>query len=204
VLGLEIEKQFNLGKYSPVSFSIVTGASYLPNGFSKTLISSISIGTGYYGYQKTSIDLQYIQIPAMARVNWRPFALVETWSVFFGAGVSFNHTNYAYISEQASEVSLTLNNSGLLPPPSLTNYQDSRDVTSIAVKNPLFSRFDFGMRFKHLQVIYRVSVSLQDMYFKGIEKTWQVPVDYSFYISSHNTRGITKEKYSEIVFGWRF
>jgi hypothetical protein len=204
IFGIEIEKQFNLKQYSPVSFSLVSGLSYLPNGFNRTSIFEISIGSGSYSYQKTNIDLQYIQIPAMARINWRPSVLVENWSVFFGAGISFNQTNYAHIAEQASEVSLTLNNSGLLPPPTLKNYQDSRDVTSIAVKNPLFQRFDFGMRFKHIQVTYRISVSMQDMYFKGIENTWQVPAADSFYISAHNSRGITKEKYSEIVFGWRF
>jgi hypothetical protein len=130
--------------------------------------------------------------------------LVENWRVFFGAGVSINQTNYAHISEQASEVSLTFNSSGLLPPPVLKNYQDSQDVTSIAVKNPLFQRIEFGMRFKHIQVTYRISVSRQDMYFKGIENSWQVPAADSFYINAHNSRGITKEKYTEIVLGWRF
>lgn len=204
VVGVEIEKQFNLKQYSPLSFSIVSGLSYLPNGFNRTSIFALSIGSGSYSYQKTNIEMQYVQVPVIARIYWRPFALVENWSVFFGGGVSFNQTNYAHISEQASEVSLAYNNSGLLPPPTLKSYQDSRDVTSLAVKNPLFQRIDFGMRFKHIQVMYRISVSMQDMYFKGIENSWQVPTADSFYISAHNSRGITKEKYTEIVLAWRF
>lgn len=204
MVGVEIEKRFQLKQYSPVSLSLLSGLSYLPNGFSRTSISTVSVGSGSYNYQKTDIDLQYWQVPVVARIYWRPFALVENWNVFFGAGVSINQTNYAHIAEQASDVSIAFNNSGLLPPPSLNNYQDSRDVTSLAVKHPLFQRIEFGMKFKHIQVAYRISVSLQDMYFKGIEDTWQVPAANSFYISAHNSRGITKEKYTEIVVGWRF
>jgi hypothetical protein len=60
------------------------------------------------------------------------------------------------------------------------------------------------MKFKHLQVSWRLSLSTQDMYFKGLENNWQVPANYSFYIDAHKARGITKEKYSEVVVGWRF
>jgi len=204
IAGVEIEKQFNLNRYFPLNFSLVTGLSYLSNGFNRTSIFAISIGSGSYSYEATNLEMRYLQVPLIARVNWRPFALVEDWSLFFGAGVSINRLNYAHISEQATEVSLTLNKSGLLPPPTLTTYQDSRDVTSIAVKNPIFQRIEFGMKFKHVQVTYRISVSMQDMYFKGIEKTWQVPSGDSFYIKAHNSRGITTEKYTEIVLGWRF
>ncbi len=204
IMGIEIERQFNLKQYSPISLSLVSGLSYLPNGFNRTSIFAISLGSGSYSYEKTNIEMQYLQVPLLARVNWRPFALVENWSVFFGAGVSFNQTNYAHISEQASEVSFTFSNSGLLPPPTLKNYLDSRDVTFMAVKNPLFQRIEFGMKFKHVQITYRISVSRQDMYFKGIENTWQVPSANSFYINAHNSRGITNEKYTEIVLGWRF
>src|SRR5579859_687057 len=204
VAGVEIEKQFNLSQYSPVSFSLVSGLSYLSNGFSRTSIFAIAIGSGSYSYEATNLEMRYLQVPLIARVNWRPFALVEDWNLFFGAGVSMNRLNYAHISERATEVSLTVNNSGLLPPPTLTTYQDSRDATSIAVKNPVFQRIEFGMKFKHVQVTYRISSSMQDMYFKGIEKTWQVPSGDSFYIKAHNSRVITKEKYTEIVLGWRF
>jgi hypothetical protein len=98
IIGVEIEKQFQLKQYSPISFSLVTGLSYLPNGFNRTSISTISIGTGSYSYEKTNIEMQYWQVPVMARIYWRPFALVENWSLFFGGGVSISQTNYAHIA----------------------------------------------------------------------------------------------------------
>ncbi len=54
---------------------------------------------------------------------------------------------------------------GLFPPPLVSQAQDSRDVTSYANKSSTFGRFEFGMRFKHFQVTYRYSLSMQDMYF---------------------------------------
>jgi hypothetical protein len=129
--------------------------------------------------------------------------LVEDWRLFFGAGVSFNTLTYAHLAEQSTKVAFTFDRP-LAPPPVTTYSADSRDVTSLAVKNPLFSRVEIGMKFKHLQVLYRLSVSLQDMYLTGLEQTWKVPASESIYINAHHSRGITKEKYSEIVVGWRF
>ncbi len=208
IIGVEIEKQFKLKPYSPFSFSLISGVSYLANGFERTSSFTLSFGSGTYSYEVTNLQMRYWQVPLIARINFRPFALVEDWRLFFGAGISFNQLSYAHLAEQVSEVKISsssfLSYPGLYPPPPLNFYQDSRDVTSFGVKNPLFQRIEFGMKFKHVQVTWRISVSLQDMYFKGIEKNWQVPATNSFYIGAHNSRGITNEKYSEIVFGWRF
>ena len=197
IFGVEVEKNFKFNRYSPIGISLLSGVSYLNNGFNQE--NSFSVFDAYF-YKKTNIETTYWQVPLMIRINWRPFALVEDWRLYFGAGVSYNTLTHASIAEQASNVSITL----LYYPPPSASYQDSRDVTNIAVKHPLFERFEIGMKFKHLQVSWRLSLSMQDMYFKGLEKNWQVPVSYSFYLDAHNSRGITKEKYSEIVFGWRF
>ncbi|MBI3481449.1 MAG: outer membrane beta-barrel protein [Bacteroidetes bacterium] len=197
VYGVEVEKTFNFTEYSPVSISLLSGVSYLRNGFNQE--NSFSVFNAYY-YKKTNIETTYWQVPLMVRINWRPFPLVEDWRLFFGAGVSYNSLTHAHIAEQATNVSIVL----LYYPPPSTSYQDSRDVTDIAVKHTLFERFDIGMKFKHLQVSWCLSVSMQDMYFKCLENNWQVPFNYSFYLDAHKSRSITKEKYSEVVFGWRF
>ena len=206
ILGVEVERQINLSLYSPLHFSIVTGVSYLSNGFDRT--SSFTFTSSYYSYELTNIRTRYIQVPAMVRINWRPFALVENWYLFFGAGVSFNQLTYAHMEEQADKINFTGSSfspyPGIYPPPQLLYYSDSQDVTSRGVRNSIFKRFELGMKFKHVQVTWRISLSTQDMYFKGIEKNWNVPASSSFYINAHNSRGITKEKYSELIFGWRF
>jgi hypothetical protein len=197
IYGVEAERTFVFQKYSPLSISLMSGVSYLPLGFNRE--NSFSVLNAYY-YQKTNIETTYWQVPLMARINWRPSPLMEDWHIFFGVGINYNILTYAHIEEQATDVPITL----LYYPPTAVSYQDSRDVTNIAVTHSIFERFEVGMKFKHLQVSWRLSFSTQDMYYRGLDKNWQVPANDSFYISSHNSRGITKEKYSEVVFGWRF
>lgn len=198
LFGIEVEKTFTLKPYSPITISAMTGVSYLPNGFNQE--TSFSFFTNSYSYKKTNIETTYWQAPLMLRINWRPSPLIENWRVFFGAGVSFNTLTHAHIEEKAMNVPVVAS----YYPPTAASYEDSRDVTNLAVAHSLFQRFDVGMKFKHLQVSWRLSLSTQDMYFKGLENNWQVPATYSFYINAHNARGITKEKYSELVVGWRF
>ena len=197
ILGVELEKTFALKQYSPFSLSLTSGLSYLPNGFNRE--NSLPILNGYV-YSKTTIETTYWQVPVILRLNWRPFALVEDWRVFIGGGISYNILTQAHISEQAMGASVAIS----YYPPISYSYQDSRDVTDMAVKNSIFQRFEVGMKFKHIQVTWRISVSTQDMYFKGLEKNWQVPTKDSFYLNTHASRGITNEKYSEVVLGWRF
>jgi len=198
ILGIEVEKTFTFKTYSPLSVSLVSGVSYLPNGFNQE--TSFSIFSNSYYYKRTNIETRYWQVPLIVRINWRPSPLIEDWRVFFGAGISYNTLSYAHIEEEAMNVPIVAS----YYPPTAVTYRDSRDVTNIAVAHSIFQRFELGMKFKHLQVSWRLSLSTQDMYFKGLETTWQVPATYSFYIDSHNARGITKEKYSEVAVGWRF
>ena len=198
IFGVEVEGRIKPKPYSSFYLSLVSGLSYLPNGFSYS--SSFPLGSTGYSARSTSIQTRYWQVPLLVRLNWKPFPLVEDWRIFLGAGISYNTLTYAHIAEQSTYVTLSF----FYYPPTGAYYQDSRDITNLAVKNSLFERFELGMKFRRVQVTWRLSFSTQDMYFKGLEKDWQVPESNSFYLNSHNSRGITKEKYSEIVFGWRF
>lgn len=201
VIGVEVEVKRKSRSYSPFNISLASGISYLNNGFHRT--SSFPLGTTGYSYESTNIETKYWQLPLTIRLNWRPFPLVEDWRVFFGAGICYNYLTYAQINEDASGVNFIVP-SALWPPPTSYSYNSSFNATDAALKNSLFKRFELGMKFKHIQVTWRLSLSTQDMYFKGYEKTWQGPAYESFYINSHNSRGITRQKYSEIIFGWRF
>ncbi len=196
--GVEVEGRKKPKPYSSVYLSATTGLTYLPNGFSYS--SSVPLGTTGLSARSTNIQTRYLQVPLSIRLNWRPFPLVEDWRIFFGAGVSYNMLTYAHISEESTYISIPI----FYNPPTSTYLQDSRDVTNIAVKNSIFKRFELGMKFKHVQVTWRLSFSTQDMYFKGLEQEWKVPATNSFYLDAHDSQGITKEKYSEIIFGWRF
>src|SRR5258708_6447502 len=137
IFGVEIEKNFNLREYSPISISLLSGVSYLRNGFNQE--NSFSVFNAYF-YKKTNIETTYWQVPLMIRINWRPFALVEDWRMFFGAGISYNTLTHASIAEQATNVAIAV----LYYPPPSSSYQDSRDVTNIGVAHPLFERFELG------------------------------------------------------------
>src|SRR5690349_12486837 len=79
VYGIEVEKTFVLKAYSPISISLMTGISYLPNGFNQE--NSFSYFTNSYSYKKTTIETTYWQAPLMLRINWRPSPLIEDWRV---------------------------------------------------------------------------------------------------------------------------
>jgi hypothetical protein len=205
--GVDVELMYKKNFYSVVNFSLVSGASYLSNGFNKLSNYSYTFGTyTYYDTRSTQIQMTQWQVPIVLRINFRPFPLMEDWRLFFGGGVVMNNLTSAHMAEQWTLIQKGINSQaypGLFAPPSITHYEDSRDVTSYAPASATFERFEFGMKFKHFQVTYRLSTSTQDMYFKGIEKVWRVPATQSQYIDAHKSRGITKEKLSEIVFGWR-
>jgi hypothetical protein len=199
VAGVEAEYMFKSGPYASVRLSLITGLSYLPNGFHET--SNFSVLSAYY-FHSQDLQMKYWQLPFGVRINWRPFPLMEDWRLFLGAGVSYNYLAYAHLAEESTQVAISWNDP-LHPPPIVTTLSDSRTVTALGVKHPLFERFEIGMKFKHVQVTYRLSLSTQDMYFKGIEKSWKLPASESSYIDAHNRNGVTREKYMEIIFGWR-
>ena len=197
IAGIEIEGRLKPRKISPVHFSLVSGASYLANGFFENSQFSI-VGT----YSAHTIDLttSYVQLPFVVRLNWQPFPLVEDFHFFMGAGLSYNLLLKAHLAEKTTKVSF---NSDIYSLSQTTQYQDSQDITKLGVKNSVFSRIELGTRFKRIQVAFRISVSLKDMYYKGLENVWKIPAKESGYISGHTYAGTTHEKYSELVIGYR-
>jgi len=91
----------------------------------------------------------------------------------------------------------------LFAPPNTIEFSASLDVTDLGVKNAQFARLEIGMRYERIMISYRFSLSIQDMYYDGLEKIWNIPSNESRYISAHDTQGKIKEKYSEFVMGFR-
>lgn len=198
VAGLEIEGRLKPHKISSFHFAFVTGASYLANGYYENDL--FSIGTSFYESRNTNLTTTYLQIPLMLKLYWQPFPLMEDFQFYFGAGVSNNFLLKSHLTEKSTNVFFSTD---IFAPPQTTEYQDSRDITNLGVKSSLFSRIDFGVRFKRVQVALRISVSFQDMYYQGLENVWAIPAKESAYISGHTSAGTTKEKYSELVVGYR-
>jgi predicted DNA binding CopG/RHH family protein len=196
--GIELEGRLKPKKISPFHLSVVTGVSYLNNGFFENSLFSFS--SLVYTASRTDLTTQYVQIPLMVKLNWQPFPLVEDFYVFMGGGVSNNMLLKAHLAENYTTSILTFDIYSL---PQTTHYEDSQDITQYGVKNSLFTRMDFGLRYKKIQIAFRLSLSTADMYYKGLENTWGVPATKSGYISGHTSAGSTKEKYSELVIGYR-
>jgi hypothetical protein len=197
--GVEVQGRLKAKKISAWHVSVVTGASYLSNGYYNNNLFSFP-GVSFYSAKLTDLSTQYVQVPLTIRLNWQPFPLVEEFQVFFGAGVVDNFLLKAHLTEKTTSVTFSTD---IFAPPLTAHYEDSRDVTDLAAKQSLFSRFEFGFRFKHVQVSYRLSRSLNDMYLTGLENVWKIPASSSAYISGHDTAGSTKAKYSELTIGYR-
>ncbi len=195
--GVELEGRLKPRKISPLHVSFVTGATYLANGyFENRLFSFLS----YYGATTTDLSTRYVQIPFMIKLNWQPFPLVEDFQLFVAGGVSNNILLSANLTEKITKV---FQATDIYAPPQTTYYYDSQDITDLGVKNSLFTRFDLGIRYKRMQIAFRISISQSDMYYRGLEKVWTIPPAESGYISGHTNAGSTKEKYSELVVGYR-
>src|ERR1043165_8450850 len=69
--GIDIEGRLKARKISAFHVSLITGASYLSNGFYQNV--SYSFATNYYSAKLTDLSTQYIQVPLVVRMNWQPF-----------------------------------------------------------------------------------------------------------------------------------
>ena len=197
--GIELEGMLKPKKaHSALRVSILTGATYLSNGyFENSLFSFSSI---FYSASMTDLATTYVQIPLVARLNWQPFPLLDDFHFFVGAGVSDNILLKASLKESVTKVFIATD---IYAPPQTTHYEDNQVITSLGAQNALSYRIDVGMRYRRLQISYRLSQSLGDMYFKGLENVWAIPAKESGYISGHQSAGSTKLKYSELVIGFR-
>jgi hypothetical protein len=197
--GVEVEWKKKSLKHKRFYVSALTGVSYLNNGFYRSY--NFSVGSFYYTHSVTDLKMTYWQIPLIVRANFQPFQLLDELHVFLGVGVSNNILLKSKLSEEYTESSLGFGS--IPPPPETFHYEDSRDVTSLRDRYNMFQRIDVGVRYKRVQVAFRFSKSLKDLYCKGLEESWGVPDDKSEYIQSHNKHGKIVEKYFEFVVGFR-
>ena len=199
IAGLEIEVRKRPKAFKPLHVSFVTGVSYLHNGFYQSDNFSFT-GADFYTASITDREMEYLQIPLMARLYWQPFPLVEDWKVFIGAGISYNLLLKAHLAETYTSI---FTSGDIFAPPPTEQYEDSRDVTSLGKEAPIFRRIDIGMTYKRFQINVRFSKSITDLYYEGLENDWGVPAEYSEYLIAYADEGKITEKYSEITFGFR-
>ena len=198
--GIEIEAKKRNINHKLFYISCVTGIGYLKNGYYNVTNFALPFAD-YYTQQITDLRMKYLQVPVELRLNLQPFPLIEDWSLFLGIGVSNSFLIETHLREESTTVNYT---SGAPPPPPTTvHHEDSQDITALGKKHYLFTRFQIGFILKKIQFSYRQSYSMQDMYYHGIENSWNVPGDRSQYIYTHNYTGKTKENYSEIALGFR-
>lgn len=200
VTEMELESSKKPRRHRQVKFSASTGASYLSNGFYYSGNFAYS-ALNFYTQRITDLKTQYVQIPLMLRANWQPFPLMEDWKIFIGLGVVHNILLKFTLEERYTEVFL---NDDVLAPPEVTSYEDSREVTGYGKKSSWSRRIELGMKYKRLQLSYRMSRSLTDLYRTGLEEDWNVPDDKSWHIEAYQDSGKTIEQYAELVVGFRF
>jgi hypothetical protein len=198
--GFELELARNPRQHRDIYVAVATGASFMNNGFYYSTNFAYA-AVNLYTQRITDLKTQNIQIPLTLRLHWQPFPLVEDWKIFLGLGTCQNMQMKSTMEEKYTEVYL---NDDVLAPPTVTRYEDSGDLTGYGKKNSLFRRIELGMKYKRLQLCYRLSKSLTDLYHTGLEDDWSVPEDKSWYLRAHHDAGKIIEKYSELVVGFRF
>jgi len=219
--GLESELRLTNARINRFYLTVISGISFLSNGFSKTYTDAVfnTFTVDGYNYESTNMTMKYIQVPLVMRLKWRPFPLLEEFHVFAGAGVSGNVLLNAQLSEKAATSGFPTNEIGFVvmdfdldsrvfpsyeyQPPSTKLYSDQADISDKRKQLTLFSRLEFGTTFERVTLAVRMSRALQDMYASGIQANWAVPQSNSLYLKSHASNRKIFEKYSEVVVGLR-
>jgi hypothetical protein len=188
--GLEIEQTFKGKHLRTANFSISTGALFLKNGYKDSYYYT------FFGGEKKPIlsylDTKYLQIPFLLRLNIQPLPLVESWKIYFGAGVSYNVLLDASLYELTVEETFGFG---------IKTYTDQKNIKDYGNKNYLFSLFEVGTSLNRIRFSLRYKMSLQDMYFQGLKGNWKVPDDKSTYITMHNKTGALYERHLEVWLG---
>jgi hypothetical protein len=179
--------------------SALTGASYLANGYRSS--GGIKFSDLFYSYRSIDLTQKYVQLPIVLKLNWQPLPLIEDFNLFVGAGINFNLLQKAKLTEEAIEY---FDDFDVMDPPPVTNrYSDQGDITDMGRPVSLFRRWEVGINYKRVQVSWRITTSMQDMYYSGLENNWNVPQGNSIYLSARDMNGKIREKYVEIVLGYR-
>jgi hypothetical protein len=197
LVGVEVEVGRNrLIKSNGIT--LLSGISYLDIDYNENY--NLAVGDFFYFHRSTSLNTKYVQVPLMLKFNWQPSPLLEEWIISVGVGISNNFLLDAKLEEEATVV--TYQTGFPQPPPTIEKYEDAQEVTDLAESFYVFRRIDIGMKLKRIQFAARFSKSLQDMYFKGLERQWAVPADESQYIKGKTENGKMSERYIEIVLGY--
>lgn len=199
IAGLEIELRKPPKAHHPVYATLISGLGYLSNGYYKSTNFSYN-AVSFYTSSVTDRKMEYLQVPIVLKLNWQPFPLVEDWKMFLGIGVSNSILLRAHLAESYTRVTL---NNDISAPPVTEHYEDEQDVTRLGVNHSLFRRIDVGMIYKRIQLSFRFSKAITNLYYSGLEKSWKVPANDSEYLKANKDNGGTFEKYTEIVVGLR-
>lgn len=186
-------------KHKRFGFFALTGASYLANGYRSS--GGIKFSNLFYSYRSIDLKQKFVQIPVVLKLSWQPLPLIDDFTVFTGAGVNFNLLQEATLTEDAIEY---FDNSDVMnPPPVTNNYSDKADITDMGRPVSLFRRWEVGINYKRVQISWRMTTSMQDIYYVGLENNWDVPQSNSIYLSARDLNGKIREKYVEIALGFR-
>lgn len=177
----------------------LTGATYLANGYRSS--GGIKFSDVFYSYRSIDLTQKYVQLPVVLKLNWQPLPLIDEFSLFVGAGINFNLLQKALLTEKAIEYFDEYD--VMDPPPVAHTYSDTQDISAMGRSVSIFGRWEVGINYKRVQISWRMTTSMQDMFYRGLENNWGVPQSNSTYLSARDMNGKIKEKYVELTFGYR-
>lgn len=196
--GFEVEGRLKPRKISPYHLSLVTGITFLANGFFRD--SGIAVPGLVFNSGTSELKTKYLRFPVEVKINWQPFPLIEEWEIFLGVGISNDILLKSELTEHETRVSTGIG--VLTSPPQTISYEDSQIITEYGKKYVLFQRIEIGARYHRIQLAYRFSYSLTDMHHMGLETVWGVPAQSSTYFSPAEMNSERKERYFEFVVGY--
>ena len=138
--GVEVEGRLPARKISPYHVSLATGMTFLANGFYRD--AGITVPSLIFNAGTSELKTKYLQFPVVLKFNWRPFPLIENWTVFLGVGISNELLLQSELTEQET---LVIPGSGILTsPPQTTSFEDNQVITEYGKKYALFQRLEIG------------------------------------------------------------
>ena len=229
IAGVELEWKRRATLRQRLTLGAVTGIGYVDNGFRYFENNSYTDQFGdSFDYTALDIQSESLQVPASVRFYWRPFPLIEDYNIFFGVGAINNLRWRAAISEEHTMIkntsSVDLPASNVQPEADQVIHfgYDWIDASNLGGKYSLYGRLEVGMAFRRIQVAFRLSRSLTDVYFKGLENQpeyrralaeyWSGqdgPQRYYLYpsryvlVDSNFQPAVKKELWSEFAIGFR-
>jgi hypothetical protein len=198
-MGIELETYFWRKTLRQSYVSLVSGVYYLQSGYE--LNDSEEVQNIKYPIQ-SSMNLNYLSIPLLLRLNIQPNPLYKKWIFFVGAGLTVNRLLQGSINEVHPRTTEVFDFTRFDFVYNTSLVEDSADLTILKNSNYLFSTFELGTSFRRVKVLFRYRASLQDMYFTGIENEWKLKQQESVYLSSYASWGKMLERNVEFLVGF--